>query len=244
MKISVLTLFPEVFGSYFSASVPGRAQENGLFSMEAVNIRDYATNKHKHTDDAPFGGGAGMVMMPQPVFDCIEDVKKGYEKPPKVVFMSPCGRVLDNKLARSLSQEDGLIILCGHYEGMDQRVLDELVDMEVSIGDYVLTGGELAAMVLVDSMIRFIPGVVGNTDVHVEESFENGLLEYPHYTRPAEFRGMEVPPVLLSGNHAAIAKWRRQQSILKTAKCRPDLLQGDVLTRKERIWLENELSEE
>ena len=241
MKISVLTLFPEVFGPYFSASVPGRAQENGLFSMEAVNIRDFATNKHHHTDDAPFGGGAGMVMMPQPVFDCVEAVKKGYARPPKVVFMSPCGRVLDHTLARSLSQEEGLILLCGHYEGMDQRVIDRLVDLEVSIGDYVLTGGELAAMVLIDAMIRFIPGVVGNSDVHVEESFENGLLEYPQYTRPADFRGDLVPSVLLSGNHAAIAAWRRQQSLLTTARRRPELLEGEVLTPKERAWLAEQL---
>ncbi|MGI6316060.1 MAG: tRNA (guanosine(37)-N1)-methyltransferase TrmD [Christensenellales bacterium] len=240
MKISILTLFPEVFSGYFNTSIPGRAQASGLISIEIVNIRDYADNKHKRTDDAPFGGGAGMVMMAQPVFDCVESVKTRMPEGTKLQYMSPQGRKLDAKYAREMAQRESLIFLCGHYEGMDQRVIDQLVDEEVSIGDYVLTGGELAAMVCTDALIRFIPGVVGNTSVHEEETFESGLLEYPQYTRPSDFRGMHVPEVLLNGNHAHIAEWRRYASIKKTAKIRPDLLSRSVLTKKELKWLQKQ----
>lgn len=244
MKISILTLFPEVFSAYFASSVPGRALEKGLFELELVNIRDYSADKHHRVDDAPFGGSAGMLMGPQPLFDCIEDVKRRHEPGTPVIYLSPCGRVWDNVRARELAgSEAGLILLCGHYEGVDQRVIDQLVDEEISIGDYVLTGGELPAMVLVDTLIRFIPGVVGASDVHLEESFEGGLLEYPQYTRPADFRGLKVPEVLLTGNHAWLAAWRREQSLLKTQRLRPDLLEKAPLTDKERLWLKDQEKE-
>lgn len=244
MKISILTLFPEVFSAYFASSVPGRALEKGLFELELVNIRDYSTDKHHRVDDAPFGGSAGMLMGPQPLFDCIEDVKRRHEPGTPVIYLSPCGRVWDNVRARELAgSEAGLILLCGHYEGVDQRVIDQLVDEEISIGDYVLTGGELPAMVLVDTLIRFIPGVVGASDVHLEESFEGGLLEYPQYTRPSDFRGLKVPEVLLTGNHAWLAAWRREQSLLKTQRLRPDLLEKAPLTDKERLWLKDQEKE-
>ncbi len=240
MKISILTLFPEVFSAYFASSVPGRALEKGLFELELVNIRDYSTDKHHRVDDAPFGGSAGMLMGPQPLFDCIEDVKRRHAPGTPVIYLSPCGKVWNNVRARELaSAVQGLILLCGHYEGVDQRVIDTWVDEEISIGDYVLTGGELPAMVLVDTLIRFIPGVVGASDVHLEESFEGGLLEYPQYTRPADFRGMKVPEVLLTGNHAWLAAWRREQSLLKTQRLRPDLLEKAPLTEKERLWLKS-----
>ena len=244
MKISILTLFPEVFSAYFASSVPGRALEKGLFELELVNIRDNSTDKHHRVDDAPFGGSAGMLMGPQPLFDCIEDVKRRHEPGTPVIYLSPCGRVWNNVRARQLaSSGTGLILLCGHYEGIDQRVIYTLVDEEISIGDYVLTGGELPAMVLVDTLIRFIPGVVGASDVHLEESFEGGLLEYPQYTRPADFRGMKVPEVLLTGNHAWLAAWRREQSLLKTQRLRPDLLEKAPLTEKERLWLKDQEKE-
>lgn len=241
MKISILTLFPEVFEAYFAASIPGRAQQKGLLDLELVQIRDYATNKHHKVDDEPFSGGAGMVMMPQPLFDCIEDVKRRHAPGVQVVYLSPAGRVLDNRIARSYSQLPGLILLCGHYEGVDQRVIDTLVDEELSIGDYVLTGGELAAMVAVDALIRFIPGVLGAEGGESSESFEDGLLEYPQYTRPADFRGLKVPEVVLSGHHANIVAWRRQQSLLKTARVRPDLLAKCPLSDQEAAWLAENL---
>ena len=241
MKISILTLFPEVFEAYFTASIPGRAQQKGLLDLELVQIRDYATNKHHKVDDEPFSGGAGMVMMPQPLFDCIEDVKRRHAPGVQVVYLSPAGRVLDNRIARSYSQLPGLILLCGHYEGVDQRVIDTLVDEELSIGDYVLTGGELAAMVAVDALIRFIPGVLGAEGGESSESFEDGLLEYPQYTRPADFRGLKVPEVVLSGHHANIVAWRRQQSLLKTARVRPDLLAKCPLSDQEAAWLAENL---
>lgn len=235
MKISILTLFPEVFAPYLGSSIAARAIESGRLSVETVNIREYSTDKHRRVDDYPFGGGAGMVMGPQSLFDAIRDVKK--RNPAKVVYLSPCGKTLDNHIARSYADEDGLILLCGHYEGVDQRVLDELVDEEISIGDYVLTGGELPAMVLVDAMMRFIPGVVGSENVHEEESFEDGLLEYPQYTRPANFEGHEVPEVLLSGHHANIRKWRRQKQLEITQSRRPDLLNDAKLTKEDQKLL-------
>ncbi len=243
MKISILTLFPEVFETYFSTSIPGRAAEKGLIDVEVIDIRTYSKDKHRKADDEPFGGGAGMVMMAQPLFDCIEDVKKRHPEQTKVVYMSPCGKTLNNRIARSMASEDGLIILCGHYEGIDQRVIDQLVDEEISIGDYVLTGGELAAMVVCDSVMRFIPGVLGGAGSESDESFEDGLLEYPQYTRPSVFRGLEVPDVILSGNHALINRWRRKESLRKTMQNRPDLLERAELTREDRVLLQ-ELSEE
>lgn len=226
MKISVLTLFPEVMQPYLEASILGRAGRAGLLDVCFFPIREYSQDKHKRTDDYPFGGGAGLIMTPQPVFDAIAAARRGHSPGCKVIYLSPQGRRLTNRVAREMAQEQELILLCGHYEGMDQRIIDQLVDEEISIGDYVLTGGELAALVLIDSVSRFVPGVVGNENVHEDESFEQGLLEYPQYTRPADFRGFGVPEVLLSGHHANIEKWRAQKSLEKTRRVRPDLLPG------------------
>lgn len=223
LKFNILTLFPEIFPSYLGASIPKRGIEAGKFTVQLTNIRDFTLDKHKRVDDSPFGGGAGMVMTPQPLFDCIDNARKNMPKGSKVIYMSPGGRVLTNQLARELASEPGLILLCGHYEGIDQRVIDQKVDMELSIGDYVLTGGELAALVVLDSIIRFLPGVIGNENVHDDESFEDGLLEYPQYTRPADYLELCVPEVLLSGHHKNIVEWKKQQSIEKTRKNRADL---------------------
>ena len=211
MRIDILTLFPEMFSSVLESSIFGRAVKAGSFDIHLHNIRDYTTDKHRHTDDYPFGGGAGMVMTPQPLFDCFDAVLAGREQKPRCVYMSPQGKTLTHEKAAELSELEELVILCGHYEGIDQRVLDVYVDEEISIGDYVLTGGELPAMVLMDCLSRFIPGVLGKSESFQDESFANGLLEYPHYTRPAEFRGLRVPEVLLSGNHAEIEKWRMEK---------------------------------
>ncbi len=233
MKISILTLFCEMFEGYFNTSIAKRAIENGHLDVETVDIRAFSTDKHKKTDDYPFGGGAGLVMTSQPIFDAMTHVQKNNSNA-KVIYLSPQGVTLDYKIARELAQEEGLILLCGHYEGVDQRVIDELCDMELSIGDYVLTGGEIPAMALVDTMMRFIPGVVGNEDVHVDESFEDGMLEYPQYTRPADFRGNKVPEVLLSGHHKKIQEWRRKKQLEKTQKVRPDLI-SDTRTKDKKL---------
>jgi tRNA (guanine37-N1)-methyltransferase len=228
LKISILTLFPEVLDPYLSASIMGRARESGLIEVQLLNIRDFSTDKHHRVDDYPFGGGAGMVMAPQPIFDCMEKALQWHSSNPLRIYMSPQGERLDNTIARQLSASQDLVILCGHYEGVDQRVLDTLIDREVSIGDYVLTGGELPALVLLDAVSRFIPGVLGNDNAHVDETFENGTLEYPQFTRPADFHGMAVPDVLLSGHHANITAWREAQSLSKTKKIRPDLLNKNI----------------
>ena len=225
MKISILTLFPELVTPYFEASVPGRGAKQGLYELEAVQIRDYTLDKHNRVDDYIFGGGPGMLMGPQPLADCIDDVKSRHPEGTKVVYLSPGGRVFNNKIAREYAQLPGLILLCGHYEGIDQRIIDHWVDEELSIGDFVLTGGELAAMAVADAVIRFIPGVIGNLGVHDEESFETGLLEYPQYTRPADFRGFTVPEVLQNGHHAKIQAWRQAMAEEKTRCVRPDLLE-------------------
>lgn len=225
MRISILTLFPEVMEHYLSVSILGKAREAGLLDVRLFNIRDYSTDKHRRVDDYPFGGGAGMVMAPQPIFDCMEKALEWHSGgQPLRVYMSPQGERLNNVISRELSSHEDIVILCGHYEGVDQRVLDTLIDREISIGDYVLTGGELPALVLVDALSRFIPGVLGNDDAHVDETFENGMLEYPQYTRPAEYRGMKVPEVLLSGHHANIEQWRHEEALRKTTAVRPDLL--------------------
>lgn len=234
MKIDILTLFPEMFDALTKHSIIGRAIDNGLIDFQAHNIRDYAQSKHGQADDYPYGGGAGMVMLAQPVLDCMADVSKGVR--PKRIYLSPRGRVLDSALARELADEEHLLLLCGHYEGIDERILSQL-DMQISVGDYVLTGGELPAMVLVDCISRFVPGVLGSEDSAYDESFSDGLLEYPQYTRPADFRGMKVPEILLSGHHANIEKWRREQALLLTAECRPDLLKQAVLTKADREFL-------
>ncbi len=237
MRIDILTIFPEMFESVLNASILGRALEQELMEVRTVNIREYSKRKHKNTDDYPFGGGAGMVMLAQPIADAMTAVcGEGFRG--RRIYLGPRGRKLTTALARELAQEERLVLLCGHYEGVDQRALDSCVDEEISIGDYILTGGELAAMVLVDCVARFIPGVLGSAESAEEESFSAGLLEYPQYTRPREWNGMEVPEVLLNGNHARIAAWRREQSLAATALHRPDLLEKAELSGKDRAFLE------
>ena len=242
MKIELLTIFPEMFESFLSASIIGRAREAGLLDIHATDIRPYSQNKHKNTDDYPFGGGAGMLMLAQPIADAM----KAVTRPPfqgKRIYMSPRGVPLTQALAQQLSQEEQLVILCGHYEGVDQRVLDKYIDMEISVGDYVLTGGETAAMVLIDCVSRQVPGVLGSAESAGDESFSNdGLLEYPQYTRPRVFEDMEVPEVLLNGDHKKISQWRREQALLATARMRPDLLAAASITPAERRWLSEQLS--
>lgn len=242
MKIELLTIFPEMFESFLSASIIGRAREAGLLDIHATDIRPYSQNKHKNTDDYPFGGGAGMLMLAQPIADAMKAVRR----PPfqgKRIYMSPRGVPLTQALAQQLSQEEQLVILCGHYEGVDQRVLDKYIDMEISVGDYVLTGGETAAMVLIDCVSRLVPGVLGSAESAGDESFSNdGLLEYPQYTRPRVFEDMEVPEVLLNGDHKKISQWRREQALLATARMRPDLLDKANITPAERRWLSEQLS--
>ena len=221
MKIDVLTLFPEMFPGVLGASMLGRAQEKGILEFHLHNIRDYSESKHKNTDDYPFGGGAGMVMMPQPIFSCLDAVDPDHAA--LRVVLTPRGKTLTTAMARELAAEEHILLLCGHYEGIDERAMEQM-DCEISIGDYVLTGGELPAMVLIDCFSRFIPGVLGSSESAEEESFSAGLLEYPQYTRPAEYRGMTVPEVLLNGNHAHIARWRRQESFRLTWERRPELM--------------------
>lgn len=233
MKFDVLTLFPETFELVMKESIIGRAQEKGLVEVNAIDIRDYTKDKHRKVDDYPFGGGSGMVMMCQPVFDAFRAVTQGMDTKPRVIFMSPQGRVLTQKMAVELSKEEHLILLCGHYEGIDERIIEELVDEEISIGDYVLTGGELPAMVLIDCVSRLIPGVLSSEGSFSDESHFNGLLEYPQYTRPAEYEGRPVPEILLSGHHANIQKWRAEQSLERTRKKRPDLY-GEYLKSKQQ----------
>ncbi|MDR2771036.1 MAG: tRNA (guanosine(37)-N1)-methyltransferase TrmD [Clostridiales Family XIII bacterium] len=220
MRIQVLTLFPEMFAPVLDGSILGRARERGLLDVETVDIRAFSTDKHRKTDDYPFGGGAGMVLTPQPVFDAL--ARLGTEGK-RLVCMSPQGRLLDQDLVRELACEEALLILCGHYEGIDRRVLDYFCFEEISVGDYVLTGGELPAMILIDATARLLPDVLGNPRAHDEESHSLGLLEYPQYTRPACFRGMEAPEALLSGNHKRIRLWKFEESIRLTRERRPDL---------------------
>jgi len=202
-----------------------RAQENGIIELHVHNLRDWTTDKHHVVDDAPFGGGQGMVMKPEPIFAAVEDLKSQIPNcKPQILLMSPAGRRLDQQMAQQLSQESHLIIICGHYEGVDHRVIEHLIDLEISIGDYVLTNGAVAAVVLVDSIVRLLPGALGHEQSAADDSFSNGLLEAPQYTRPADFRGWQIPEVLLSGNHAEIAKWRKEQAIKRTRQNRPDLL--------------------
>lgn len=221
MTIDILTLFPEMFDG-FKSSLIGKAEQNNLLKINIINIRDYSKDKHKKTDDYPFSGGPGMLMMPQPIFDAIESIK-GYKKAHKI-YMSPKGNVLNMNKVKELSSDDHLIILCGHYEGVDQRVIDSLIDEEISIGDYVLTGGELPAMVLIDAIARFVPGVLGTLESTLDESFSGSRLEYPQYTRPQVYRGMKVPDVLVSGNHELAKKWKQEQADIITKKRRPDLM--------------------
>lgn len=240
MRIDIATLFPEMCENYFSQSVVGRGRKKGIFEINCHQIRDYTTDKHNRVDDTPYSERQGMLMQAEPIFRCFEAVTEGREKKPHVIFMSPQGQVLTQKKCIELSQKEEIFILCGHYEGVDQRVLDEIVDEEISIGDYVLTGGELGAMVLVDSVVRMLDGVLSKADCYEDESHYSGLLEYPQYTRPEVWHGVAVPPVLISGHHANILKWRREQSLFVTYRKRPDMINWDELTDKEKELLVGE----
>ena len=225
MNFHVLTLFPDMIRDGFQTSITGRAVEKGLLSLDTVNIRDFSVNKHNRVDDYPYGGGAGMVMQAEPVYLAYQSVAEKLPKKPKVLYMSPQGKVFNQRMAEELAQEEEIVFLCGHYEGIDERVLEEIVDEEVSIGDYVLTGGELPAMVMVDAISRMVPGVLTNEESGSTESLEGGLLEYPQYSRPAKWNGKEVPKVLLSGDHKKVEAWRHEQSVLRTLRNRPELLE-------------------
>ena len=254
MNFHILSLFPEMIEQGMLTSIIGRAIAGGYLSINAVNIRDYAFNKHQKVDDYPYGGGAGMLMQAEPVYLSYEAIKEKIGYRPRVVYLTPQGKVFHQEMAKELAKERDLVFLCGHYEGIDERVLDEIVTDYVSIGDYVLTGGELPAMVMMDSISRMVPGVLSNQESGETESFAGNLLEYPQYSRPEEWHGQKVPPVLLSGHHANIEAWRREQSVMRTAKRRPDLLKKADLTNKEwsqvRQWkkewkaAENEASKE
>lgn len=237
MNYYVMTLFPDMISQGVGTSITGRAMEKGIISLHTVNIRDFAGNRYGKVDDYPYGGGAGMVMQAEPVYGAYEAVSAMAGKRPRLVYLTPQGRVFNQKMAQEMAQESDLAFLCGHYEGIDERVLEAIVTDFVSIGDYVLTGGELPAMVMIDAIARMVPGVLSNEQSGVSESFSDSLLEYPQYSRPENWRGRQVPSVLLSGHHGNVEKWRREQSILRTAKYRPDLLKNAELTEKEKNWL-------
>ena len=224
MQIDILTLFPEICRAPLSESMMKRARENGIVDFRIHNLRDWTTDKHHIVDDAPFGGGQGMVMKPEPIFAAVEELRRASGDKSKIILMSPAGRRFNQEIAGELSRESHLIIICGHYEGVDHRVIEHVVDLEISIGDYVLTNGAIAAVVLVDATVRLLPGVLGHELSAEDDSFSSGLLEAPQYTRPAEFRGWKVPDVLLSGNHAEIAAWRKAEALRRTRENRPDLL--------------------
>ncbi|GIO53133.1 tRNA (guanosine(37)-N1)-methyltransferase TrmD [Paenibacillus cineris] len=240
MRVDVLTLFPEMLDGVFRTSILGKAQEKGIISLHTVNFRDYSGNKHGTVDDTPYGGGGGMVLKPEPIFAAIEDLleKAGHQAKPRVILMCPQGETFSQKKAEEFAKEEHLIFICGHYEGYDERIREHLITDELSIGDYVLTGGELPAAVVIDAVSRLLPGVLGNETSAVTDSFSTGLLEYPHYTRPVEFRGWKVPDMLLSGHHANIEAWRREQALKRTLERRPDLLDEVELTDRDRKTLE------
>ncbi|HEY4531821.1 MAG TPA: tRNA (guanosine(37)-N1)-methyltransferase TrmD [Kurthia sp.] len=237
MNIKVLSLFPDMFEGVFGSSILKKAQEKGAVKMEVTDFRAFSENKHNQVDDYPYGGGAGMVLKPEPLFNAVEElVAQG--KKPRIILMCPQGERYDQKKAEELAQEEDLIFLCGHYEGYDERIREFLVTDEISIGDFVLTGGELAAMTVVDSVVRLLPGVLGQEASHVNDSFSTGLLEHPHYTRPADYKGMKVPDVLMSGNHAKIEQWRMEQTIKRTYERRPDLLENIELSKEQKAYLQ------
>jgi tRNA (guanine37-N1)-methyltransferase len=238
MKIDVLTLFPEMFDGVFGHSILKKAAENEAVEYNVVNFRDYADNKHKTVDDYPYGGGAGMVLKPQPIFDAVDDLRGHGETAPRVILLCPQGERYTQRKAEELAELEHLIFVCGHYEGYDERIREHVVTDEISIGDFVLTGGELGAMVVIDSVVRLLPGVLGNEESHMKDSFSTGFLEHPHYTRPAEFRGIKVPDVLMSGNHRLIEEWRAKESLRRTYLRRPDLLEEADLTKDQKKWLE------
>lgn len=237
MKFYILTLFPEMIETVLSTSIIGRAVDKGVLSYEAINIRDFSASKHKKVDDYPYGGGAGMVMQAQPIYDAWESVVQRASHSVRTVYLTPQGEIFSQEKAKEFALEEDLILLCGHYEGVDERVLEEIVTDYISIGDYVLTGGELPAVVLADAISRMVPGVLSNQESGETESFEEGLLEYPQYSRPEIWRGKAVPPILLSGNHQKVDEWRRQQSLLRTRDRRPDLLAKADLTEKDKKYL-------
>lgn len=239
MRIDIITLFPEMCSAVLGESIIGRAVKSGAVEIVYHQLRDYAYDKHKRVDDTPYGGGMGMVMKTEPIALCFEDICKQLGKKPHLIYMSPIGTVLNQEKVKKMATEhENICILCGHYEGVDQRVLDLLVDEEISIGDYVLTGGELPAMVLTDSICRMLPGVLSNDECFTEESHYNGLLEYPQYTKPAVWRDMEVPEVLLSGHHANVDKWRHKQSLIRTKNLRPDMFENYEITPKDKKLLD------
>ena len=238
MRFDVFTLFPELFTDYLDTSILGRARQSGLLDVRLHNIRDYATDKHQVTDDEPYGGGGGMVMKPEPIFAAVEGVL-GTKTGTPVILLSPQGRLFSQSVAQGLSTHQQLALVCGRYEGVDERVREHLITDEISVGDYVLTGGELPALIVIDGVARLLPGVLGDPTGALTDSHSTGLLEHPHYTRPPEFRGWKIPEVLKSGDHARIEKWRRQQSLLRTAQRRPDLLARADLSKKDKQWLED-----
>lgn len=236
MRIDILTLFPEMFTNFIDTSIIGRAVNNNIVTINCINIRDFSKDKHRRVDDYPFGGGAGMVMSPEPIYNAVSSVKS--EKS-KIIYLTPKGRTYNQDIANNLSLEDHIILLCGHYEGIDNRVVEAYIDDEISIGDYVLTGGEIAAMAVVDSVVRLLPGVLNNQQSFIDESHFNGLLEYPQYTRPRIFNGMEVPEVLLSGNHEKINKWRKYESLKITYERRPDMIKSKSLDKEQQEMLKD-----
>ncbi len=239
MKFSIMTLFPEMVENGLNTSIIGRAVKAGFLEINACNIRDFSEDKHRHVDDYPYGGGAGMVMAPEPIYSCYKSiVSKSVSKTPRVIYLTPQGKTFNQNMARELAKEEELIFLCGHYEGVDERIIEEIVTDNVSIGDYVLSGGELAVMVMIDAISRNVPGVLTNCESGTDESFEGNLLEYPQYTRPPVWNDRAVPEVLLSGHHAKIEQWRREKSIERTFLNRPDLLDKAELDKKDKKYLE------
>ena len=236
MNFHVMTLFPEMIRSVAGESILGRAEKAGLISVNAVDFRDYSKDRHRHVDDYTYGGGAGMLIKPEPVYDCWKDLSEKIGHPVRVVYLTPAGRVFTQEIAEELSKEEDLILLCGHYEGIDERVIEEIVTDQISIGDYVLTGGELPALVLIDAVSRLVPGVLSAGSAETE-SFSDGLLEYPQYTRPEVFHDMRVPEILISGDHKKVDRWRREESLRKTRKNRPELLEKAALTKEDKAFL-------
>ncbi len=243
MKFDILTLFPEIIDGVLKESIIGRAQEKGILEINSINIREFSKNKHKKADDYPYGGGGGMIMTAQPIYDAYYSIVKDIDYKPKVIYLSPQGRVLTQEVVKELSMDKHIVLLCGHYEGIDERIIEEIVDEEVSIGDFVLTGGELPAMVLIDSVSRLIPGVLSNEASYSEESHYNGLLEYPQYTRPVEFNKRKVPDILLSGHHANITRWRRKEALKRTYIKRPDLFKRFKPEKDDKKLIEEVLKE-
>lgn len=240
MKINIMTLFPQMCETVLSESIIGRAREKGLVEINCINIRDYTEDKHRRVDDAPYGGGMGMLMQTVPIANCYKAICEKSDNKNHLIYMSPCGKVLTQEKVKELAKMEEVTILCGHYEGVDQRIIDSLVDEQISIGDYVLTGGELPALVLADSISRMLDGVLPNDEAKELESHYNGLLEYPQYTRPYEWNGLTVPDILMSGHHENIDKWRREQSLLMTQKLRPDMLANAELTDSDKKFLEKQ----